>query len=33
MPLCIMLLKMSAYGRDFEKTKYMPFSIKDKRKI
>ena len=24
---------MSAYGRDFEKTKYMPFSIKDKRKI
>ena len=28
MPLCIMLPKMSAYGRDFDETKYVFF---DKR--
>ena len=29
MPLCIMLPKLSAYGRDFDETKYMSFLIKD----
>ena len=29
MPLCIMLQKMSPYGRDFERIKYMSFLIKD----
>ena len=28
-PLCIFLPKMSAYGRDFDKTKCMSFLIKD----
>ena len=30
MPLCIILSKMSAYRRDFDKTKYMLILIKDK---
>ena len=28
-PLCIFLLKMSAYRRDFDETKYTIFLIKD----
>ena len=28
-PLCISLRKMSAHRRDFDKTKCMPFLIKD----
>ena len=28
-PLCMLLQKMSACRRDFDKTKYMPFLIKD----
>ena len=28
-PLCIFLPKMSTYRRDFDATKYLPFSIKD----
>ena len=28
-PSCIFLLKMSAYRRDFDETKYMSFLIKD----
>ena len=28
-PLCIFLPKMSAYGRDFDKTKCMSFLMKD----
>ena len=28
-PLCVMLLKMSAYRRDFDGTKYMSFLIKN----
>ena len=28
-PLCILLPKMTAYGRDFDETKYMSFLIKD----
>ena len=28
-PLCILLPKMRAYGKDFDETKYMSFLIKD----
>ena len=28
-PLCVFLLKMSAYRKDFDETKYMSFFIKD----
>ena len=28
-PLCIFLLKISAYRKDFDETKYMSFLIKD----
>ena len=28
-PICIFLPKMSAYRRDFDETKYVPFLIKD----
>ena len=28
-PLCIFSPKMSAYRRDFDETKYIPFLIKD----
>ena len=28
-PLCIFFPKMSAYRRDFDETKYIPFLIKD----
>ena len=28
-PLCVFLLKMSAYRKDFDETKYMSFLIKD----
>ena len=31
MPLCIMLPKMSAYGKDVDRTKYMSFMIKDNK--
>ena len=30
-PLCIFLPKVSAYRRDFDKTKYMSFLIKDEK--
>ena len=30
-PLCIFLPKMSAYRKDFDKTKYMYFLIKDEK--
>ena len=29
MPLCIFLPKMSAYRKDFDETKYVPFLIID----
>ena len=32
-PLSIFLLKMNAYRRDFDKTKYMSFSIKDEKSL
>ena len=31
MPLCIMLPKTSAYGRNFDETKHLSFLTKDKK--